>query len=337
MTDFITHNRESILSQPFKIRQTLSENNFEKAADTLTEFSRVYLAGAGDSYVVAKFGEYLFLEQDIFAHGFEVSDFNRLNYDDDTLVIGVSASGRTSQVRKLIETAQVNGAYTVLLTDNPNSMIADMADEIWLTQCNLNNYDISPSCTTTTAVAYLLGIVDSISSIEFKEHLLRTIKHWESIMEWINEWSDNLSEELTKRKFVYLIGESYGYLVAQLGSMKLHEFSVCRGFALHSDEMMHHAKLIMAPNNLAIGVRYQRVEERKDWLSNTMDGLRKVLNIDLHVLGPIPYDFHIHPAVESIWHMIALQMAAFKAGIKLRPDMSGWKKPNVDAFKIYDE
>ncbi|MFB6174531.1 MAG: SIS domain-containing protein [Candidatus Nanohalobium sp.] len=100
----------------------------EKTRDL--EFEKVFLTGCGSSYKISMMVASEMKKSGLEAEALEASEiiFSSQNIDEDSLVIGFSQSGETSETAKALEKANELGAKTLGVLNTEDSTIEDTAD-----------------------------------------------------------------------------------------------------------------------------------------------------------------------------------------------------------------
>ena len=95
------------------------------------DFEKVFLTGCGSSYKVSIMVSSEMKDSGLEAEAIEASEiiFSSQNIDEDSLVIGFSQSGETSETAKALEKANELGAETLGVLNTEGSTIEDTADE----------------------------------------------------------------------------------------------------------------------------------------------------------------------------------------------------------------
>jgi len=294
----------------------------------------IFLVGCGDSYAVAEYGRWAFLTVGFDAASLSPPELQRVPLHPDSLIVGVSASGRSLVTIEALESAKSLGATTVALTDNPNGRAAQSAGIVWQTKSGVDSYNISPSATTTTALAYLLAITARIPSavqdkLEHDCHILES--KGEDVIRWSERQGIAISKLAEPGSLLYLISDGPNYVAAEIGMMKLDEFSVVKGVAALKEEFQHHY-------NLSIGKNERAVLILDDPISSNDESFLMILKSKLEMKV---YPLHtetlglLTPLAQAIPNAIALQMASHYVVQRYDPNKRGFKQPHADAFKIY--
>lgn len=127
---------QEIQEQPAIMSSLLKKKDvFSEFSNNLNGIKRVILTGSGDSHCAAMGGTYAFsylLEgvSSFALRPMELTFYRQDLIDAQTLVVGISVSGKTPRVIEALHCARAKGALIAGLTDNPNSPIADMTGDL---------------------------------------------------------------------------------------------------------------------------------------------------------------------------------------------------------------
>lgn len=294
----------------------------------------VLLLGCGDSYAVAEYGKWALLMIGFNALSVSPPELQRLPVGPDCAVVGVSASGRSLVTIEALEFAKSLGATTVALTDNPAGKVSQTAEILWQTQSGMESYNISPSAPTTAGLAYLLALASRFPSpiqdkLQHDCHILESRE--EEIIHWSERQGIAISQLAKRGGLLYLISDGPNYVAAQIGMMKLDEFSIVKGLAVLKEEFQHHYNLSIEKDERAVLVLDDPVSSKDESFSTAIESKLKMKTYLLHTdtLGLVT------PLAQAIPNTIALQMASYHVVRKYDPNKSSFKQPHADAFKIY--
>ena len=129
---------EEIRQQP-EVLQALLDRPPTALAQLRKRFSRqrpglIVIVARGTSDNAALFARYLFeitlgIPTSLAAPSIATL-YRRLTLPDQTLVIGISQSGESTDINSFLETSQNSGAFTIGITNEPASTLAGLADEV---------------------------------------------------------------------------------------------------------------------------------------------------------------------------------------------------------------
>jgi len=300
----------------------------------LSDKRLVLLIGCGDSYAVAEYGKWALLMLGFNAISVSPPELQRITIGSNCAVIGVSASGRSLVTTEALEFAKSLGATTVALTDNPDGRAAQTAESVWQTRSGVDSYNISPSAPTTAAMAYLLALASQLPS-PVQGGLRHDCQILESRGKEIIQWSEGqgiaISKLVKRGDLLYLISDGPNYVAAQIGMMKLNEFSIAKGVAAVREEFQHHYNLSIGKDERAVLVLDDPVSPKDESFSKIVAGK---LNMRTYLLHTDALDL-VTPLAQAIPNTIALQMASYHVVQMHDPSKSGFKQPHADAFRIY--
>ncbi|MHA2374147.1 MAG: SIS domain-containing protein [Candidatus Thorarchaeota archaeon] len=334
MTEFLDACYDAIRLQTKAIPDTIRSVS-RNMVESIQNKGLVVFVGAGDSYAVSEYGKWAFLKSSVNAVSLSALELNRIPLDVNIAVVGITASGRSLATVGALERAKSEGAVTIALTDNPDGKAALIADEVWLTQSGVNSYDISPAATTTAAMVFLLKLASLIHT-EPRNNIDQDSSKLKGISKQILEWAEPVGMEIADLadldKLLYLISDGPNYVAAQIGMMKFNEYSLVRGIAALKEEYQHHWNLSLEKDDRAVLICDSPVSS---YDSDFVSSLTKKMKMQAYRLFTPESMNLITPLGQAIPNSIALQLAAYYSVKKHDPSKEAWKKPNVDAFKIY--
>lgn len=168
----------SLLNESFNL---LKEKQIRKVTAMLDTAKKICVYGMGSSGFVAKEFQLRFMRIGLTVEAFTDSQMMQMNAalaDSETLVIGLSLSGRTKEVNHAVRLAKKKGAAVVYLTANEHSEVADCCDELVQT-AYMKNLDtgtrISPQIT-------LLVMLDVIYSYYFSSDTYYKVKKYKQTL-----------------------------------------------------------------------------------------------------------------------------------------------------------
>ncbi len=333
MTGFYNIIHSCIRQQASAIPNTL-KNVDGKNLDAL-QGKKLIFTGCGDSYAVADYGRWAFRQLDLDASVLSPSEVPLVPIRKDTVVIGVTASGRSVETIAALGYARKNGASTVVLTDDRDGRASGKADHIWETKSGVSTYNTSPSAPTTCAMAYLMKL-SALQCGDTSSDVFRDIRQLENSCTNIVEWARGTGKELaaiTKEKqIIYLISEGANYVAAQLGMMKFNEYSIIKGVSVLREEFRHHCNLSVKDGDPVILISDAPTDERDRTYIRVLSDTLKMKHS--HLFCPESLQLTT-PFGQAIANTIALQLAAYHSAKSVDPKKKGFRIPHAEAFKIY--
>lgn len=109
----------------------MSKTSLAKAVDALIHAKSIVFVGYGASYIAAKDAEQKFLRISKNAQSFSdvhMAATSIANKGSKDVVVGISFSGATSEVAKLLKLANQRDATTISITKYGNSLVSNLAD-----------------------------------------------------------------------------------------------------------------------------------------------------------------------------------------------------------------
>jgi glucosamine--fructose-6-phosphate aminotransferase (isomerizing) len=334
MTKFLDVCYDAIKKQEEAIPNTIDAVD-ETAIAVLEEKKQVVLIGCGDSYAVSDYGRWVFLRVGLNALFVAPDEIGHLQVGSDTVVIGITASGRSLATIDALQKAKSQGATIVVLTDDKEGIASQEADHIWVTKSGVETYNTSPSAPTIAAMVYLLAISSKLES-ESENGLYHDIRQLKSIGKKMISWAERegiaISQITSPDVPIYLISEGPNHVAAQIGMMKFNEYSILKGFAAIREDFRHHYNLSIKTNDSAVLVTKGPVDQSdKIYMKVLTDSLKMRA---YHLYNDVKMGLKL-PLAQAIPNMIALQMAAYHSVLKHDPNKESFKLPHAEAFKIY--
>ncbi|MFW9961076.1 MAG: MurR/RpiR family transcriptional regulator [Candidatus Thorarchaeota archaeon] len=334
MTEFLNTCYDAIRKQEQAIPRTIDTVD-ETAAATIEEKEKIVLIGCGDSYAVADYGRWAFLRVGLNALYVSPDEIDYLHLDKDSVVIGITASGRSLATIESLKIAKSKGAAVVVLTDNRNGAASQEADYVWITKSGVETYNTSPSVPTTAAMAYLLAVSSQID-VGFDDGLHQSIEQLKGIgktmMTWAEKEGTTISQLTSPNVPIYLISEGPNYVAAKIGMMKFNEYSILKGFAAIREDFRHHYNLSINDNENAVLITKSPVNSSDDVFMSVLKNSLKMRAYHLYTDEKLGLE---HPLAQVIPNAIALQMAAYHSVLRFDPNKESFKLTHAEAFKIY--
>ncbi len=116
------------------IRETaelLNVEELEKAVDVIRKAKRIHFIGVGASNIIAQDAQQKFLRINKTAFAsldMHIAATQIANANEEDVVVGISFSGETIEVAKLLQIAKKNNASTISITKYGNSIVSETAD-----------------------------------------------------------------------------------------------------------------------------------------------------------------------------------------------------------------
>lgn len=334
MTEFLDACYEAIKKQEASISETIASVD-DKGADILEDRRLIVLTGCGDSYAAGEYGKWAFLRVGLNAISLSPTEMSRIQLKENDVVIGVTASGRSLATIEALETAKSANATIIVLTDNESGNASALADYLWVTHSGVRTHNISPSSVTTTAMAYLLKLAvkhQKSSKSPMYNDLQRLKDNGKQLLEWAETVGKESSKVGISGKPLYMISHGPNYVAALIGMMKFNEYGVIQSNAALWEDFQHHYVLTMNPGDTAFLVTDSPIGMKEERYFQALTDTLKMKAFHLHTPESLGL---ASPLGQVIANSIALQMAAYYNVMKYDPGKEFWRKPNVDAFKIY--
>lgn len=333
MTKFLDTCYDAIKKQEQAIPRSIDAVD-EKAVSSLEDKRQIILTGCGDSFAVAHYGKWAFLRIGYNALAVSPDEIDFLRLNETSVVVGITASGRSLATIEALQKAKSQGAEIVVLTDNRDGTASQEADHIWTTKSGVETYNTSPSAPTTAAMAYLLAV--SSKADEADGNLVQNIRQLKSTTSDMISLADKegaaISQLTNPGVPIYLISEGPNHVATQVGMMKFNEYSILKGISAIREEFRHHYNISVNDDDCAVLVTKTPIDQSDHTYLKVLRDSLKMKAYHLHVDDRLGLTL---PLVQAIPNTIALQMAAYHTVLKFNPNKESFKLPHAEAFKIY--
>ena len=221
---------KEIFQQPEVIGNLVQTHSaqFKELADTLRENPPrfILIAARGTSDNAAIYAKYLLTGINKIPVGLAMPSlftlYNQLPVLKDGLVIGISQSGQTPDVRAVLEEAQRQGVPTVSITNVPDAPIASIADHNIILDAQ-EEKSVAASKTFTgqlTAVAmltaYLSGDRERIADLNLLPEYVQAALTQKSV-------TKTIAERFSKKDHIAVVGRGYTYCTIHEIALKIKE------------------------------------------------------------------------------------------------------------------
>ncbi len=354
-------NYEAIVTQPKDLALTYQhrKKDVENLVKILTEqdFTRVCLTGCGDSLFISVIAKFAFEKfTSLFTEAIpplELSNYRK--HDENSLIIAISASGRSLKTVEAAKKVKNKNMKLVALTNNMESPLAECADWVLQTMCS-EPLGKSPSKTSTTALLLLfmlaieLGMeMDKIGKTEFE----RLVKEIETIPNMADRCI-KLNEKNVKRVAAafkdchnfHFVGGGPNLGAAMLGATKIKELDCGHAEAIELEEFCHYQIIVIDEGTpvfivLPQGESYERGLDILEGL-NIINGRPIIITSSGQDVLIRERSFEVFGISDSIGEVfspilsvIPLQLFAFHLAVSKGKNLQSFKKPHSSVIRIY--
>lgn len=169
----------------------MSENKLQKAVKVLSEAKSILFVGFGASNIAAKDAEQKFLRINKNVYSFSdvhIAATFIANKGPEDVVVGISFSGNTTDVARLLMLAQKNRVKTISITKYGNSKVSQSSDIQLHTSATKEATFRSGATSSRIAQLHMIDILFMcLASMEYED----TIKHLDETREAVSFLKDN--------------------------------------------------------------------------------------------------------------------------------------------------
>jgi DNA-binding MurR/RpiR family transcriptional regulator len=172
--------------------ELLGTEELEKAVSVIKNAGTIHFFGVGASSIIAQDAQQKFLRIDKKATAF--TDLHMVatlvaNAQKNDVVVGISFSGKTFEVAKILELANKKGVHTISLTKYGSSLVTEQADiRLYTTGAREPTFR---SGATSSRIAQL-HVVDILFMCVASQAYEETVRHLDETREMINILRDNI-------------------------------------------------------------------------------------------------------------------------------------------------
>ena len=251
---------KEIREQP-SVLASLKEKNKNVLADLVSEIkekgiNNIYFAARGTSDHACIYAQYLFgvvlgipctlgTPSVITQYGSEIKFAN-------TLVVGVSQSGRAEDVNAILESANKQGITTLAITNYENSLIATTAK--YHLFCNANEEKSIAATKTFTSQMYLLALLcaEWSGNKELISALDAVPAQVENALTYLPDVIANVVKNLLDYEGAVVLGRGLSYAIALEGALKILETNKMKVKGYPISDFYHGPVAQLHNNDLAI-------------------------------------------------------------------------------------
>lgn len=283
---------KEIFQQPDVIRNLVTTKSAQigSLADTLRKKPPrfILIAARGTSDNAANYAKYLLSGINRIPVGLAMpsifSLYQRTPVLDDCLVIGISQSGQTPDVRAVLEEAQHQGVPTISITNAADAPIANLADFNIILEAE-EERSIAASKTYTGQLTSVAMLVAYLSG---DEKLIADLDNLdEYIIEALSQKSvtKSIADRFSKKNHIAIVGRGYNYCTTHEIALKIKELAYMAALP-YSAADFRHGPIAMLETGfpvLAIAVKGKALSD----MENMIDSIR-LADADLAIMTNAP-------------------------------------------------
>ena len=219
------------------------EKKFTKIALDILRARQVIITACGTSRYAALVGRYLFSKVGKkFCDVVMASEFGYFadSVDKSTTVIAVSQSGETADIIEGVKAAKEAGAQVIAVVNRPNSVLADMSDDVIYLNCGSEiAVAATKSFLSQLAIFYLLAYAMVGSFGEAVIKLAGLNGEIAKVLDSNKNELIKLGQNLKDKNDFYYIARGINFAIASEGALKLKEISYIHAEGMPAGELKH--------------------------------------------------------------------------------------------------
>lgn len=241
--------------QPEAIEETLNVTSqaVEQLAAVLSRrnVKKIYFVGCGDSWFVG-IGVRLLFERLIGAPSEAIQSLEYGHYyygptDEDTLVIGITSGGNTPRTIEAMVQARLAGAFTIGVTNSPDSTITRETDAHLLVAAERRGWPTQSSTSSIAALVHLAARwagASNLSDRELRQQILTQLfaipDQIRTILSRTNDSMKELAQRLHSAPVYLFAGGGPALSAASFGAAKVKELCPVHAITMPLEEYHHY-------------------------------------------------------------------------------------------------
>lgn len=242
---------KEMMSQGDAIRATLTANEAPLASIAADlkdrKIRRIAMVGCGDSWI-SGYGVRHFMEKTLGAVAEPCEAFDFATYgldviDDETVVIGLSSSGKTEPVIDGLKAAADRGAYVIGLSNTLGSPLMEEFPGALHIRATRGGW---PTQSSTAAMALKLALTAAVAEAKgidvtsLKSALAALPDQVDAVSQAFYTPAQDVARKLSRADLVLLTGAGPFYAPAAFGAAKLKELAPIHAYAFPLEEYHHY-------------------------------------------------------------------------------------------------
>lgn len=250
-----SHIEQEILSQPDVLRELLREEheNIQAIAAAIREYNPRYvlIAARGTSDNAARYAQYLFGVRVGMVVSLATPSVHTLYGAapnmQGALVIGISQSGASEDIRRVVADANRMGALTLAITNNPSSPLAEAATH----SIHMHAGDELSVAATKTYTAELMAVAMLVGALEGNAEFSDRLHHAPGYMaSSVQQALEDIPRWIERYRYMneyVVIGRGYNYATAFEISLKIKELCYITGEPYSEADFRHGPMALVEP------------------------------------------------------------------------------------------
>ena len=296
----------------------LTDGKFNSNMPDFKKYQKIYIVGCGSACYTADISKFLFekyLNIPVTVYLASEYRYQKLFYDQNTLVIFISQSGETADTLEALRKTKEDGIDTLAIVNVVASSIAREADIALYIKAGV---EIAVATTKAfTAQLTLLALL--VLKMAGRENELKYFAKISGALEKILKIDyEKYAKKIYKHESAFFIGRQIDYGLCEEGSLKLKEISYINSSAFPSGELKHGTISLIMENTPVISILSD-----ENIIPKTISNIKEVHARGAYSLcitnKDIDGDFYddkivienIHEIVNSILLVTPLQLLAY--------------------------
>jgi len=223
--------------------ESITKSHNEDFIERFHNVKRLFLTGCGTAYHAALYGAAVFEDElssseykgsKFFCKAVEASEFDRIkDIDSDSAVIAITQSGETADTLNALDKCRECGAYSVVITNVPDSSATFAADKTFLLDAGAEVAVAATKSYNCQLLALYVMARELIGNKDVKPQLSKLLGAIDLVSSY------DLYEERIKNNKMFFIGKGVDGITAKEAALKFKEITYKMTDAYSAGELKH--------------------------------------------------------------------------------------------------
>ncbi|MBQ9072803.1 MAG: glutamine--fructose-6-phosphate transaminase (isomerizing) [Bacilli bacterium] len=312
---------KEIHEEPTVFKNTIDtylDTDFKNIPD-LSKYNKIHIVGCGSAYHAGLIGKYLIEKLANIPVLVDIASeyrYNKVFYDEKTLVILISQSGETADTLAVLRKVKEDNIDTLSIVNVVGSSIARESKYVMYTKAGC---EIAVA-TTKAYLAQLTTLIILTMYLTNNKELIDEINNMPTLLEeMINIDYKNIALSIYENKDIFFIGRSIDYALCMEGSLKLKEISYINSSAYQAGELKHGTISLVEKDTPVISISTNESLLEKT-ISNTKEVKSRGAKVIFVTNNDIDGDFYdykilvpkVSELLQPILTIVPLQILAYE-------------------------
>ena len=257
----------------------ITDGKFNKNMPNLKKYKQIYIVGCGSAYYTGEIFKHLYekyLNIPVVTYLASEYRYQKLFYDQDTLVIFISQSGETADTLEALRKTKKDGIDCLAIVNVYASSLAREADIVLYTKAG-NEIAVATTKAFVSQLMVLGLLLIKMANLPIKLDIFNKLQ--DSLKNIINIDYLQFAQKIYNHKDAFFIGRGVDYGLCEEGSLKLKEISYINSAAFPAGELKHGTISLIEKNTPVLSIISDDILKPK-----TISNIKEVFSRGAYVL-----------------------------------------------------